>query len=155
MSIIASVLQQPTTVLPPRQPSSLRRTSHVDIHPDVDAGFGTVVLHGHARDLLTAADGMTVYLFTPDAQSTPTCIDACAEAWPPLTVDDATQVTAGDGVDTSLLGTIEHPTGIQVTYNNWPLYLFTGDTTPGDTNGQGQGDAWYVLDPTGNPIDTT
>ena len=114
-----------------------------------------VVADSALGQILTAADGMTVYLFTPDAQSTPTCIDACAEAWPPLTVDDASQVTAGAGVDASLLGTIEHPTGIQVTYNSWPLYLFTGDTTPGDTNGQGQGDAWYVLDPTGNPIDTT
>ena len=122
--------------------------------PDPRSRDATVVVADSALgQILTAADGMTVYLFTPDAQSTPTCIDACAEAWPPLTVDDASQVTAGDGVDASLLGTIEHPTGIQVTYNSWPLYLFTGDTAPGDTNGQGQGDAWYVLDPTGNPID--
>ena len=97
---------------------------------------------------------MTVYLFTPDAQSTPTCTDSCAQDWPPLTIDDSGQLTGGDGVDSSLLGTTEHPTaGIQVTYNDWPLYFFAGDAAPGDTNGQGQGGVWYVLDPAGNPID--
>ena len=104
--------------------------------------------------ILTAANGMTLYLFMPDAQGTPTCTDACAEAWPPLTVDDASQLTGGDGVDPLLLGTTTHPAaGVQVTYNAWPLYVFAGDSAPGDTNGQGQGGSWYVLDPTGNAID--
>ena len=109
-----------------------------------DSGLGQI---------LTAANGMTVYLFMPDAQGAPTCTAACAEAWPPLTVDDASQVTAGDGVDGSLLGTVDHPgVGTQVTYNGWPLYFFSGDSAAGDTNGQGQGGIWYVLDPTGNAI---
>jgi predicted lipoprotein with Yx(FWY)xxD motif len=113
-----------------------------------------VVADSDLGQILTAANGMTVYLFMPDAQGAPTCTDACADAWPPLIVDDASQLTGGDGVDAALLGTVEHPTaGLQVTYNAWPLYFYAGDTTPGDTNGQGQNDVWYVLDPTGNPID--
>ena len=76
------------------------------------------------------------------------------QAWPPLTVDDAGRLSGGDGVDASLLGTTEHPAaGIQVTYNGWPLYFFAGDSAPGDTNGQGQGGVWYVIDPAGNAID--
>ena len=60
----------------------------------------------------------------------------------------------GRDVDASLLGTAEHPAaGTQVTYNGWPLYFFAGDASPGDTNGEGQGGVWYVLDPTGNAID--
>ena len=119
------------------------------------SGEGTVVVaDSDLGQILTAANGMTIYLFMPDAQGTPTCTDSCAETWPPLTVDDASQLTGGDGVDPSLLGTTEHPAaGIQVTYNGWPLYFFTGDSSPGDTNGQGQGEMWYVLDPTGNAID--
>ena len=109
-----------------------------------DSGLGQIV---------TASNGMTVYLFTPDAQGTPTCTDACAQSWPPMTIDDASQVTGGEGVDASLLGTVEHPAGMQVTYNGWPLYFFSGDAAPGDTNGHGQGDAWYALDPSGNPTD--
>jgi predicted lipoprotein with Yx(FWY)xxD motif len=103
--------------------------------------------------ILTAASGMTVYLFMPDAQGAPTCTDSCAQAWPPLTVDDAGPVSGGDGVDASLLDTVEHPAaGSQVTYNGWPLYFFSGDSAAGDTNGQGQGGVWFVLDPDGNAI---
>jgi peptidoglycan hydrolase-like protein with peptidoglycan-binding domain len=112
-----------------------------------------VVAESELGEILVAADGMTLYLFLPDDQEVPTCTDACLGAWPILPVDEASQVTGGDGVDSSLLGTTEHPTeGTQVTYNGWPLYFFSGDSAAGDTNGQGQGDQWYVIDPTGNPI---
>ena len=123
---------------------------------DPAAGEATVlVADSDLGQILTAADGMTVYLFMTDAQGAPTCTDSCAQAWPPLTVDDASQLIGGDGVDGSLLGTTEHPAaGIQVTYNGWPLYLFAGDSAPGDTNGQGQGGVWYVVDPAGNAIDS-
>jgi predicted lipoprotein with Yx(FWY)xxD motif len=69
-----------------------------------------------------------------------------------VTVDDISQLSAGEGIDASLLGTVEHPDGIQVTYNGWPLYFFADDSAPGDVNGQGVGGVWYVLDPTGNAI---
>jgi peptidoglycan hydrolase-like protein with peptidoglycan-binding domain len=109
-----------------------------------DSGLGKI---------LTAGNGKTVYLFMPDAQGAPTCTSACAQAWPSLIVADAGSVTGGDGVDASLLGTVDHPgKGTQATYNGWPLYFFSGDSAPGDTNGQGQGGVWYVLDPTGNAI---
>ena len=103
--------------------------------------------------IVTAGDGRTVYLFEPDAQGEPTCTDACADAWPPLTVDDAAAVVAGDGIDESLLGTVDHPEGTQVTYNGWPLYFFSGDAAPGDTNGQGQGGVWFVVAPDGKLIE--
>jgi hypothetical protein len=61
-----------------------------------------------------------LYLFTPDAQGAPTCTDAPAR--PPLLVTDAAQVTAAT-VSTSLLATVDHPSGLQVTYNGWPLLL--------------------------------
>jgi predicted lipoprotein with Yx(FWY)xxD motif len=104
--------------------------------------------------ILTAANGMSVYMFMPDAQGDPTCTADCATAWPPLTVADGASATGGDGVDAALLGTATHSeAGTQVTYNGWPLYYFSGDSAPGDTNGEGQGGVWYVLDPAGNPID--
>ena len=104
-------------------------------------------------EVLAAANGMTVYLFIPDAQGDPTCTAACAQAWPPVTVADAAAATAGEGADASLVGTATHPeAGTQVTYNGWPLYFFAGDTAPGDTNGEGQGGVWYVLDATGNTL---
>jgi predicted lipoprotein with Yx(FWY)xxD motif len=32
------------------------------------------------------------------------------------------------------------------------LYYFANDAGPGDVNGQGVNDVWYVLDPAGNGI---
>jgi predicted lipoprotein with Yx(FWY)xxD motif len=118
-----------------------------------DEEAAVLIADSDLGQILTAADGKTVYLFMPDAQGAPTCTDSCAKAWPPLTVDEASEVTGGDGVDASLLGTAAHPAGSQVTYNGWPLYFFSGDSAPGDTNGQGQGGVWYVVDPTGNAVD--
>ena len=39
-----------------------------------------------------------------------------------------------------------------MTLNGWPLYYYSGDKTPGDTNGQGVGGVWWVLTPAGDPI---
>jgi Secreted repeat of unknown function len=64
--------------------------------------------------------------------------------------------TAGRGAKASLLGTTKRSDGAeQVTYNQHPLYLFTGDTASGQTTGQGStgfGALWYVLSPGGNQI---
>jgi predicted lipoprotein with Yx(FWY)xxD motif len=147
-----------TTTAPPTEPSAPRPTptapGPTPTAAPAPGGEATVlVADSGLGQVLTAANGMTVYLFMPDAQGDPTCTDACAQTWPPLIVDDASAVTGGDGVDATLLGTAEHPAaGTQVTYNGWPLYLFSGDSAPGDTNGQGQGGVWYALDPTGNAI---
>jgi predicted lipoprotein with Yx(FWY)xxD motif len=118
-------------------------------------GEGVVkVADSDLGQILVAANGMTVYMFMPDAQGDPTCTAACAGAWPPLTVADGTQVSGGEGIDAALLSTATNPeVGPQVTYNGWPLYYFSGDSAPGDTNGEGSGGVWYVIDPTGNPID--
>jgi predicted lipoprotein with Yx(FWY)xxD motif len=42
-----------------------------------------------------------------------------------------------------------------VTYNDLPLYYFSGDEAAGDTNGQGLMDVWYVVSSDGEPIMTT
>jgi hypothetical protein len=43
----------------------------------------------------------------------------------------------------------------QVTYNGHPLYLYSADQKPGDTNGQGLnafGGAWFALSAGGNMV---
>ena len=43
----------------------------------------------------------------------------------------------------------------QVTYAGHPLYLFSGDQNPGDTNGEGVvafGASWYAVSPAGTQI---
>ncbi|HET6835053.1 MAG TPA: hypothetical protein VFH30_14355 [Acidimicrobiales bacterium] len=100
--------------------------------------------------ILVDADGRTLYLFMPDAQGASTCVDSCAATWPAL----PGPATAGDGADEALLGTADRPDdgSAQVTYNGWPLYHFASDAAPGDTNGQGIGDVWFVVDASGNAV---
>ena len=94
--------------------------------------------------VLVDAEGFTLYVFADDAPDTSNCADGCAEAWPPAAVDG--EVVAGPGVDGSLLGTIERDDGsTQVTYESQPLYRFAGDEAPGDTNGEGVADVWFVI----------
>jgi predicted lipoprotein with Yx(FWY)xxD motif len=89
-------------------------------------------------------------MFMPDAQGdTSQCNDQCADAWPPL--EEIAEV--GDGLDQALVGSITRADGTtQGTYNGWPLYYFSGDSAPGDVNGQGVNDVWWVVDATGTPV---
>ena len=99
-------------------------------------------------DVLVSADGMTLYMFAQDTGGTSACTEGCAEAWPPLLADGAP--SGGDGVDASLLGTIERADGaMQVTYDGHPLYSYAADKEPGDTVGQGVGDVWFAVTPSG------
>ena len=100
---------------------------------------------------LVGPNGMTLYIFLKDTPNTSNCYDACAQNWPPLLVEGAP--VAGEGVDASLLGVTQRQDGTtQVTYNGWPLYYFAGDEKPGDTNGQGVRDVWFVISPQGEKI---
>jgi predicted lipoprotein with Yx(FWY)xxD motif len=60
----------------------------------------------------------------------------------------------GNGLDPSLIGSITRDDGtVQLTYNGWPLYTYTQDVSPGDTNGQGKEDGdWSMISPSGEPI---
>jgi predicted lipoprotein with Yx(FWY)xxD motif len=114
-----------------------------------EGGLGTVLVDGK---------GFTLYLFLPDDRSSHSrCTGICAAAWPPLILPKGVaSPLAGPGVRSSLLGTTVRSDGSrQVTYNGWPLYLYTIDMTPGQATGQGLnnlGGLWYVLNPRGSPI---
>jgi predicted lipoprotein with Yx(FWY)xxD motif len=124
--------------------------------PQEEAAATIEVASASMGDILADADGNTLYMFVPDQEQNgePTCYDDCAEAWPAF---EATgEVTAGEGLDQSLLGTAERTDGTtQVTYNDLPLYYFSGDEAAGDTNGQGLMDVWYVMSPEGEPVRQT
>lgn len=102
-------------------------------------------------DVIVDAEGMTLYAFTPDSADASTCNDACADTWPPV-ADDG-DVTVGEGLDEDLLSTITRADGSkQLAYGDHPLYLFSGDQSAGQTNGQGVGDRWFVVDAEGELI---
>lgn len=98
-------------------------------------------------DILVDSNGMTLYLFLKDNGTTTACTGACAQNWPALI---SASPTAGSGTETSMLGTA--PSTNQVTYNGHLLYTFVKDKRPGDVNGEGLLDAWYVVSPTGDAV---
>jgi predicted lipoprotein with Yx(FWY)xxD motif len=123
-----------------------------------EGGAATVSLKS-VKDIedpaLAGPDGKTVYLFEGDKDGKPTCKDACAGLWPPVTASG--MPTAGSGLDQSLLGTVKRADGsTQVTYAGHPLYYYSGDPAPGTAKGQGLeafGAEWYALNAEGSKID--
>lgn len=96
---------------------------------------------------LVDAEGMTLYMFTNDEANMSNCTGDCAANWPPLLAEDSASLMAGAGLSGEL-GTIERADGTtQVTYNALPLYYWIGDTAPGDAEGQGFNDVWFVVSP--------
>ncbi len=91
---------------------------------------------------LTTADGRTLYYFTPEHDAHIACTGQCATIWPPL-LDPSGLLTTNVTLPGTLT-TIPRDTSRQVTYSDWPLYTFSGDKAPGDTNGQGVLGKWFV-----------
>lgn len=57
---------------------------------------------------------------------------------------------AARGIDSSLIGTVTRPDGTkQITLNGWPLYLFAGDSRPGELSGEGVDGTWHAVAPNG------
>src|SRR5260370_33145489 len=100
----------------------------------------TLTVGGKALTVLTNAQGMTLYYRTSDTP-TSVCSGGCASAWPPVLS------TTLPGVSTTLPGTfslMNDANGSQVAYNGHPLYNNSGDSAPGQANGQGFANIWFV-----------
>jgi predicted lipoprotein with Yx(FWY)xxD motif len=104
--------------------------------------------------ILVDGGGRTLYLFQKDQPNQSACSGACASAWPA----DRSSGTpkASSGVNASRLGTTKRGDGTtQVTYNQHPLYYYSGDSAAGQQNGQNLnvfGAKWYVVAPAGGPV---
>jgi predicted lipoprotein with Yx(FWY)xxD motif len=94
--------------------------------------------------VVTNAKGFTLYWFAPDTSTKSNCNGSCAAVWPPV----KGPATAGSGV-TGKLTTITRSDGsLQAAYNGHPLYTYTGDTSPGQNNGNGlniSGGVWHEV----------
>ena len=93
------------------------------------AKFGTILM-----------SGKTLYTLKPSSMA---CDAACLQVWPELVLPKGvTKAKAGSGVTASKLGTVKRSGGVlQVTYSGKALYWFSGDSGPGQVNGN-VSDAW-------------
>jgi predicted lipoprotein with Yx(FWY)xxD motif len=104
-----------------------------------DTDLGTV---------LVDAEGRTLYGFTKDTAGAPTCSGGCATAWPAVKVEGD---VLPEGLDPKVFSVVDAVGGgKQLKAGKWPLYRFSGDAAPGETNGQGSGGVWFVVKPDGS-----
>ena len=107
----------------------------------------SATVKGASETILTNTQGMTLYYFMPDTATIAACTGTCAGIWPPL-------LSTGTGSPTSatpLSGTLSvvmDTNGQQIEYNGHPLYMYSKDTAPGQTNGEGLFGKWFVATPT-------
>jgi predicted lipoprotein with Yx(FWY)xxD motif len=113
---------------------------------------GTTITVGESEfgDMLFDANDQAIYIFENDRKGESVCYDDCAEAWPPVWTEG--EPKTGDGVDESLLGTVERRDGqLQVTYDGQPLYFYAHEA-PGEVkchNVELNGGLWWVVGPDG------
>jgi predicted lipoprotein with Yx(FWY)xxD motif len=109
----------------------------------VDTSLGKVI---------AGADGKVLYLYKPDGTAEQSTVPAgILGAWPPVVVKTAP--TVGAGLDQSKVSAAAQSNGMKwVRYNGHLLYGFTGDASPGDTNGNGIGSVWYAVTAAGDAV---
>jgi len=146
ISVIAAACSGSSTAAPPAAtvapPSAAPSASGSPAAPASSGATGATVMATSVGSLGTvlvdATSGMTVYTFAKDVKDSgqSNCTGTCLTTWPALTVPDGSTPAAGTGV-TGVLGTITRADdgSQQVTYNGLPLYFFSGDHAPGDSNG--------------------
>lgn len=117
------------------------------------AGAAVDGVHAAETDLgliLVDPDGFTLYIFTVDTDGESACYDSCAEAWPPVPAD----TPIDPDLDAAMFGSAPRTDGPdQLTVNGMPLYLYAPDASPGDTNGHGFNDVWFVVDVSGQMLE--
>ena len=99
--------------------------------------------------VLGTASGRTLYVFVDDllTRAPSACSGDCAHDWVPMPA--GARITIGNGVS-GRVGTVVRSGGErQLTMDGRPLYLFSGDKSPGDIRGNGVGNLWWAMTPSG------
>ncbi|MEV4808747.1 COG4315 family predicted lipoprotein [Micromonospora avicenniae] len=114
---------------------------------------GVQVEESSLGPILTDQNGRTLYAFRNDKGGTSSCTDECVATWPALI--SRVPATTGTGASRELLSQTDRAEGTsQATYGDWPLYYYAGDVGPGDVDGQGVDDLWFVVGADGKLIKT-
>jgi predicted lipoprotein with Yx(FWY)xxD motif len=137
---------QPTTASTAPTPTTKGATAAAVVKTSASAKFGSI---------LVDSTGMTLYTLT-NAGAPVACTGQCATFWPPLMLAHGATTAVGAAGVTGL-GTTTVAGGTQVTDNGAPLYRFSMDKAPGDTNGEGIssfGGVWHVQATTQKALST-
>jgi predicted lipoprotein with Yx(FWY)xxD motif len=127
-------------------------TYHCALHPSMTgkvivsaARPAAVLVKTASAKVLVNAQGMTLYVYTPDKPNKSACYGQCAKAWPPLLVKGATVPATMPGIKGKFGVAVRTGGARQLTFDGAPLYLWYKDKKPGDMTGQGVGGVWWVV----------
>ena len=142
------------TTEPTEEETTTTTTSTTTAPPEDTGAEGAAAVDVGETDLgevLVDAEGFTLYVFETDEPGTSNCNEGCIEQWPAAEVEEGFAV--GEGLDESIFGTISRDDGtVQLAVNDFPLYRYSSDSAPGDTQGQGVGGVWWAVAPDGTAI---
>ena len=93
------------------------------------------------KQALTDPQGRTLYTFARDDFETSTCIDACAQEWPPVAASPEDR-----GGFESFSVFIRPDGSRQWAYQGKPLYRSARDQESGQANGEGADGAWHIVE---------
>jgi predicted lipoprotein with Yx(FWY)xxD motif len=89
--------------------------------------------------------GMTLYFFARDSVGKSTAAGTVLANWPLFFVST---ISVPPSLNASDFAAISRDDGKKVLmYKGWALYYYIGDKKAGDTNGQGIGGVWFVINP--------
>lgn len=107
--------------------------------PSVNLGTTTL------GQVLTGADGKTLYFLASDVNGDATCTGSCLDNWP---IFYAENFTLSNGLKQTDFSTITRTDNTkQTTFKGWPLYYYKNDTKAGDVAGENIGNVWQVAKP--------
>ena len=101
---------------------------------------------GGKSAFVNPATDHTLYFLDVDTPTGGTCTGGCLSVWIPLVPSMGAQPKDGFTIITRSDGT-----GMQWSFNNHPLYMYSGDSGPDQENGNGipfAGGHWHVARPT-------
>jgi predicted lipoprotein with Yx(FWY)xxD motif len=132
----------PTTNVGLNGSSNQTNAGQANVSPVVKVSTNAVL-----GNYLIASNGMTLYRFTKDTANKSNCSGQCIVIWPAYSPAMNNPLVPGSGI-TGKLATITRADGsMQLTYKGVPLYFFSKDVKPGDTNGQNIMGIWFIVKP--------
>ncbi|GAA3432231.1 COG4315 family predicted lipoprotein [Kutzneria kofuensis] len=106
---------------------------------------------GNLDPVVLNAANKVLYVFDKDEKNKSNCTDQCKVTWPPVEIANKSKVFIA-GINPKDLGTIRRPDdgNLQLTLKGKPVYTFSKDVKPFDTNGEAVGNTWWAVEPDGS-----
>ncbi len=141
-----------TTTTPATTTTIVTTTSPSTTAPVYTVNLATSATLG---SYLVDGKGRTLYYFTKDSPGVSNATAAIIANWPVFYA--ATITTSSAALNPADFGSITRSDGtMQTTFKSYPLYYYINDKAPGDTNGQGLNNVWFVVNPNNfNPTTST